>query len=156
MPICRCRRQRARGVGGQLRRLPRRAGTRQPATRRAEPDGPELGLWWRHRRDLPDDLGGTTGRDACLGASPEPGRPQDPDPVPARQGERAMRLPRSRGFFLALTGLALAVVLLANAHLVYVASTSQPECVPHVRADRSEEHTSELQSLMRISYAVFC
>src|SRR3546814_3067458 len=27
---------------------------------------------------------------------------------------------------------------------------SQPPC------DRSEEHTSELQSLMRISYAVFC
>src|SRR3546814_3767472 len=26
---------------------------------------------------------------------------------------------------------------------------------PH-RTDRSEEHTSELQSLMRISYAVFC
>src|SRR3546814_10046201 len=25
-----------------------------------------------------------------------------------------------------------------------------------VTADRSEEHTSELQSLMRISYAVFC
>src|SRR3546814_5164751 len=25
-----------------------------------------------------------------------------------------------------------------------------------VRAQRSEEHTSELQSLMRISYAVFC
>src|SRR3546814_9395278 len=25
-----------------------------------------------------------------------------------------------------------------------------------VRKDRSEEHTSELQSLMRISYAVFC
>src|SRR3546814_3366452 len=25
-----------------------------------------------------------------------------------------------------------------------------------VRCDRSEEHTSELQSLMRISYAVFC
>src|SRR3546814_4664054 len=25
-----------------------------------------------------------------------------------------------------------------------------------VRRDRSEEHTSELQSLMRISYAVFC
>src|SRR3546814_7832874 len=28
--------------------------------------------------------------------------------------------------------------------------------VPAVRAWRSEEHTSELQSLMRISYAVFC
>src|SRR3546814_3105684 len=27
---------------------------------------------------------------------------------------------------------------------------------PNVFADRSEEHTSELQSLMRISYAVFC
>src|SRR3546814_5549576 len=26
----------------------------------------------------------------------------------------------------------------------------------HHRHDRSEEHTSELQSLMRISYAVFC
>src|SRR3546814_14844959 len=25
-----------------------------------------------------------------------------------------------------------------------------------IEADRSEEHTSELQSLMRISYAVFC
>src|SRR3546814_6631373 len=27
---------------------------------------------------------------------------------------------------------------------------------PVIRNDRSEEHTSELQSLMRISYAVFC
>src|SRR3546814_9678202 len=26
----------------------------------------------------------------------------------------------------------------------------------HDRSERSEEHTSELQSLMRISYAVFC
>src|SRR3546814_1555424 len=28
--------------------------------------------------------------------------------------------------------------------------------VGYVKEDRSEEHTSELQSLMRISYAVFC
>src|SRR3546814_7363000 len=28
--------------------------------------------------------------------------------------------------------------------------------VKYPAADRSEEHTSELQSLMRISYAVFC
>src|SRR3546814_5711300 len=28
--------------------------------------------------------------------------------------------------------------------------------VSHIAAFRSEEHTSELQSLMRISYAVFC
>src|SRR3546814_4142950 len=27
---------------------------------------------------------------------------------------------------------------------------------PYTGGDRSEEHTSELQSLMRISYAVFC
>src|SRR3546814_4169158 len=27
---------------------------------------------------------------------------------------------------------------------------------PPIRQERSEEHTSELQSLMRISYAVFC
>src|SRR3546814_9457000 len=29
-------------------------------------------------------------------------------------------------------------------------------CHPKARRRRSEEHTSELQSLMRISYAVFC
>src|SRR3546814_18471081 len=28
--------------------------------------------------------------------------------------------------------------------------------LPELDAERSEEHTSELQSLMRISYAVFC
>src|SRR3546814_8632775 len=30
------------------------------------------------------------------------------------------------------------------------------EAVAGISVDRSEEHTSELQSLMRISYAVFC
>src|SRR3546814_3337167 len=39
-------------------------------------------------------------------------------------------------------------------------SRNQFHCVdgagPHPRHCRSEEHTSELQSLMRISYAVFC
>src|SRR3546814_7820772 len=29
-------------------------------------------------------------------------------------------------------------------------------CQSHIKPLRSEEHTSELQSLMRISYAVFC
>src|SRR3546814_3106673 len=32
----------------------------------------------------------------------------------------------------------------------------EPEKVASIMAARSEEHTSELQSLMRISYAVFC
>src|SRR3546814_6646314 len=31
-----------------------------------------------------------------------------------------------------------------------------PDRMAHCRYFRSEEHTSELQSLMRISYAVFC
>src|SRR3546814_6725412 len=30
------------------------------------------------------------------------------------------------------------------------------QCMPGAQPHRSEEHTSELQSLMRISYAVFC
>src|SRR3546814_9348101 len=44
--------------------------------------------------------------------------------------------------------LALMRGLLEICHAVTVAKTG--------REDRSEEHTSELQSLMRISYAVFC
>src|SRR3546814_7579444 len=34
--------------------------------------------------------------------------------------------------------------------------TGQYACLFHIFRSRSEEHTSELQSLMRISYAVFC
>src|SRR3546814_5557865 len=34
--------------------------------------------------------------------------------------------------------------------------TSSTAPIATVRPNRSEEHTSELQSLMRISYAVFC
>src|SRR3546814_10576865 len=39
-----------------------------------------------------------------------------------------------------------------NPHLAVV----EPELLAHHFTERSEEHTSELQSLMRISYAVFC
>src|SRR3546814_3223006 len=35
-------------------------------------------------------------------------------------------------------------------------SDPRPPCFIDGSANRSEEHTSELQSLMRISYAVFC
>src|SRR3546814_7272943 len=36
-------------------------------------------------------------------------------------------------------------------------ASESPASSPHrASIDRSEEHTSELQSLMRISYAVFC
>src|SRR3546814_3217248 len=37
-----------------------------------------------------------------------------------------------------------------------VAIEDYPDLHRWYRSDRSEEHTSELQSLMRISYAVFC
>src|SRR3546814_8502202 len=54
------------------------------------------------------------------------------------------------------------VVLLALHKWAHVARRDQPDLVAksaqHTRPvmSRSEEHTSELQSLMRISYAVFC
>src|SRR3546814_2944843 len=41
--------------------------------------------------------------------------------------------------------------------IILRAATEEPEVMPQPSAGlRSEEHTSELQSLMRISYAVFC
>src|SRR3546814_15260378 len=72
---------------------------------------------------------------------------------------------RSIGFLAALghfamlsigTGLpAVLVVLLAPAWLLLAPLLPRPHCGFWWLA-RSEEHTSELQSLMRISYAVFC
>src|SRR3546814_1846663 len=37
-----------------------------------------------------------------------------------------------------------------------IESRAQMAMLPRLKPERSEEHTSELQSLMRISYAVFC
>src|SRR3546814_6869346 len=46
---------------------------------------------------------------------------------------------------------------LAPTNLVRVdANISKERQLSHTHGCRSEEHTSELQSLMRISYAVFC
>src|SRR3546814_4464972 len=45
----------------------------------------------------------------------------------------------------------------AQAGLDHVPGVDRPDVqAPVERDQRSEEHTSELQSLMRISYAVFC
>src|SRR3546814_7288274 len=57
-------------------------------------------------------------------------------------------------------GIALALAE-AGADIACVGRTPAEETVAQTRAlgrraERSEEHTSELQSLMRISYAVFC
>src|SRR3546814_2817800 len=46
-------------------------------------------------------------------------------------------------------GVFLAGLVVTAASNIYARSANRP-------GDRSEEHTSELQSLMRISYAVFC
>src|SRR3546814_10812438 len=45
-------------------------------------------------------------------------------------------------------------ILQTKSHCNAVAKPA--EIVSRLQAGRSEEHTSELQSLMRISYAVFC
>src|SRR3546814_9281750 len=44
----------------------------------------------------------------------------------------------------------------ADEHLDEVGARDRVERHARLAGDRSEEHTSELQSLMRISYAVFC
>src|SRR3546814_1013407 len=60
------------------------------------------------------------------------------------------------GMLLALPVAAAANVLLRYAHARYTQSRLYAGQAPAPGAVRSEEHTSELQSLMRISYAVFC
>src|SRR3546814_2510901 len=45
------------------------------------------------------------------------------------------------------------VIAAAN---IEIGSETERAALPARLAERSEEHTSELQSLMRISYAVFC
>src|SRR3546814_9176613 len=47
------------------------------------------------------------------------------------------------------------VAAITGVHLFGIACTAILD-LQGMRIDRSEEHTSELQSLMRISYAVFC
>src|SRR3546814_4382981 len=44
----------------------------------------------------------------------------------------------------------------ADAQAARCSQCGVPYCSVHCRAAESEEHTSELQSLMRTSYAVFC
>src|SRR3546814_10362636 len=66
------------------------------------------------------------------------------------------------GSFAGAIGFATLVVLLAlvvplsQADRRTVDASAIPPSIHTIEDDRSEEHTSELQSLMRISYAVFC
>src|SRR3546814_7536992 len=63
----------------------------------------------------------------------------------------------------AVTEIALAVIATTMSIVAVFAPTAMMQGIPGMlfkqfgwTAVRSEEHTSELQSLMRISYAVFC
>src|SRR3546814_7387712 len=55
-----------------------------------------------------------------------------------------------------LQGIKKGIVELADAVIVNKADGDLKPAADRAAAERSEEHTSELQSLMRISYAVFC
>lgn len=54
--------------------------------------------------------------------------------------DRPRRL--SRRFWLAVALGGLMVVVLANVHLLYVAITSQPACVPHLREPGAKDSTA--------------
>src|SRR3546814_6502123 len=54
------------------------------------------------------------------------------------------------------TGSEIAVATSASIHGARATSTGMSGSAAAIWLARSEEHTSELQSLMRISYAVFC
>src|SRR3546814_2051595 len=51
---------------------------------------------------------------------------------------------------------ALVVARGGRRHNAHAQDSGEGECAQELLGERSEEHTSELQSLMRISYAVFC
>src|SRR3546814_7897730 len=58
----------------------------------------------------------------------------------------------------AMFGLPIVVMAIPLAWILLIRTTrlSAGRLDPKMLSDRSEEHTSELQSLMRSSYAVFC
>src|SRR3546814_4654700 len=86
-----------------------------------------LGFWSRPKRGL----AGAAGFEPAMTESKSVALTSWPRPSNARPEYRAMAAPMQR----------------QRAHC---------GIFPHAGAPRSEEHTSELQSLMRISYAVFC
>src|SRR3546814_2451564 len=71
-----------------------------------------------------------------------------------RRGAGARATQTNRGVGIGLLALALAATGSVYAQAPAVAQ--KPDATSAESISRSEEHTSELQSLMRISYAVFC
>ena len=77
---------------------------------------------------------GPAGADAGLGGAAEPRRPQDPGPLRARPRKAVNDFFAPGSARCAAVALAVALVPLANAHLVYGSPRSQPDCVAHVRS----------------------
>src|SRR3546814_1557818 len=73
--------------------------------------------------------------------------------VIANRGEIALRILRACH---ALGIRTVAVHSTVDRNLKHVAMADESVCIGPAPSARSEEHTSELQSLMRISYAVCC
>lgn len=53
-------------------------------------------------------------------------------------GDRRRRLPGSRRAVLLLVGAGVLLLVAANVHLVHVALSTQPDCVPHLKSPGSE------------------
>src|SRR3546814_1306063 len=70
-------------------------------------------------------------------------------------GRSLVEMPRTRAFPLILLVACAALPVRAQQTVIQIENV-RTEYARVLRAERSEEHTSELQSLMRISYAVFC
>src|SRR3546814_10240038 len=62
---------------------------------------------------------------------------------------------RTLGYTIGLSGIAV-VLGLVMVDVFKPGAGVDPVLAQQLLSERSEEHTSELQSLMRISYAVFC
>src|SRR3546814_7699607 len=102
--------------------------------------------------------------DVCSSDLP-PGPGRSDDPLRARPREDQRRSARQHGADAARAGRDRPRLTLARLTLVSLPfkgrvgagmGWSRLGCGISRRVTRSEEHTSELQSLMRISYAVFC
>src|SRR3546814_9670305 len=87
--------------------------------------------------------------------------PQSPIPNPLSGARSATLMPKAwhgslrrvrRGAWYAVAIVLVVMALVAG----IVSQVLLPWAERHPERIRSEEHTSELQSLMRISYAVFC
>src|SRR3546814_7478416 len=75
--------------------------------------------------------------------------------LPLRQGEPLEVVERRRRVLLALGASGLGIMP-DDVRRLQIGEPRLHELGRDRRPERSEEHTSELQSLMRISYAVFC